>query len=215
MAYREEYNRTGNEQYSRNAGSAWQDFMTSLKEIVEYYQNEDNEHNRRSYGRRYDGGSIGGTMYDSNAYRYDGYDRGSSSYRSNQYDYGRRNQRRNSRGQYTRISISPEEMEMKEELGRKLMEQYGPEWVFEKITSEASELIGAVSKHDKYEMMKEFSELCILMAGMESEMSEEMIEEACRQASDYYMKKVHGEMSPLHRMYYGQGDMNGVRDMYN
>ena len=119
--------------------------------------------------------------------------------------------RRNGQFMRSRLSISPREMEMKEELGRQLMEQYGPEWICEKITGEAGELIQAVSKHDKYEMMKEFSELCILMAGMESELSEDMIEEACHQAGEYYMRKLQGGghegMSPLHRMYYGGGTM--------
>lgn len=107
-----------------------------------------------------------------------------------------------------RISLSPHEMEMKEELGRRLMEQYGCEWVCEKITGEASELIQAATKHDRYAMMKEFSELCILMAGVEEELSDELIEEACRQASEYYSAKLrhrgHG-MSPLHEAYYGGG----------
>lgn len=206
MAYKEEYNRSGSVHHSHGSANAWQDLMESLREIVEHYKGED-EHNHRSYARRYDGGSVGGTMYDSYMYY-------SGDYPTSVY--GRRYQKRNSRGQYTRISISPEDMAMKEELGRRLMEQYGPEWVFEKITQEASELIGAVSKHDKYEMMKEFSELCILMSGMESEISEDMIEEACRQAGDYYMRKLdrqrnYAAMSPLHRIYYGHEDMDDMR----
>lgn len=225
MAYREEYNRSGATNASHNTHSAWQDLMESLKEIVEHYQHSEAEHNNRSYVRRYDGGSIGGTMYDDVAYRSgyhgDGMDHGGDYH----VGYGRRYQKRNAKGQYTRISISPEDMARKEELGRTLMEQYGPEWVFEKITKEASELIGAVSKRDKYEMMKEFSELCILMAGMESEVSEEMITEACNQASEYYMKKIssphrrrepHGyaAMTPLHRAYYGYDDIYDEHDMY-
>lgn len=195
MAYREEYNRMngGHEYHSSNV---WDDLSECIKVLKEHYQEEDE--NRRSYGRRYDGD------YD-RTYRGDDYARPMDHYSGDFSRYRGQPRRRN--GQFkSRLSISPREMEMKEELGRRLMEQYGPEWLCEKITGEAGELIQAVSKHDKYEMMKEFSELCILMSGMESELSEDMIEEACNQASEYYMRKLQGGhegMSPLHRMYYG------------
>lgn len=194
MAYREEYERRGDGGRAYHSSNVWDDLSECIKVLKEHYQEEDE--NRRSYGRRYDGGDYSRTMdhYSGDFSRYRGQPR-----------------RRNGQFMRSRLSISPREMEMKEELGRRLMEQYGPEWICEKITGEAGELIQAVSKHDKYEMMKEFSELCILMAGMESELSEDMIEEACHQAGEYYMRKLQGGghegMSPLHRMYYGGGNM--------
>ena len=207
MAYREEYERRGDGGRAYHSSNVWDDLSECIKVLKEHYQEE--EENRRSYGRRYDGG------YDSN-YRYDGmyggdYSRAMDHYSGDFSRYRGQPRRRNGQFMRSRLSISPRDMEMKEELGRRLMEQYGPEWICEKITGEAGELIQAVSKHDKYEMMKEFSELCILMSGMESELSEDMIEEACHQAGEYYMRKLqgggHDGMSPLHRIYYGGGNM--------
>lgn len=204
MAYREEYELRSEGDRAYHSSNVWDDLSECIKVLKEHYQEE--EENRRSYSRRYDGD------YDRN-YRGEGMYRGGEYSRPMDHysgDFSRyRGQPRRRNGQFkSRLSISPREMEMKEELGRRLMEQYGPEWICEKITGEAGELIQAVSKHDKYEMMKEFSELCILMAGMESELSEDMIEEACHQAGEYYMRKLQGSnegMSPLHRMYYGGG----------
>ena len=208
MAYREEYNRASGGQGAYHSSNVWDDLSECIKVLKEHYQEEDE--NRRSYGRRYNGD------YDRNyrgydMYRDDDYSRTMDHYSGDFSRYRGQPRRRNGQFMRSRLNISPREMEMKEELGRRLMEQYGPEWICEKITGEAGELIQAVSKHDKYEMMKEFSELCILMAGMESELSEDMIEEACRQAGEYYMRKLQGGghegMSPLHRMYYGGGNM--------
>lgn len=208
MAYREEYNRASGGQGSYHSNNVWDDLSECIKVLKEHYQEE--EENRRSYGRRYDGGYDGNYRYDG-MYRGGDYSRAMDHYSGDFSRYRGRPRRRNGQFMRSRLSISPREMEIKEELGRRLMEQYGPEWICEKIAGEAGELIQAVSKHDKYEMMKEFSELCILMVGMESELSEDMIEEACHQAGEYYMRKLqsggHEGMSPLHRMYYGGGNM--------
>lgn len=147
----------------RRSGEAWNALAEFAKMFMdEYYP--DNDDVRRSYNRFSDG--------ENHHIRY-------------------RNQPRTSTGRFKSMRFGHEhscEIE-KEEIGSALANAHGQEWLVEKAIEEASEFIKAATKHDEYEMFKEFCELCVLMKGVAEFIPEDLEEQACMKALEYYSKK--------------------------
>lgn len=161
--YNEDFVRMGNGMGKmRRSGEAWNALAEFAKMFMdEYYPDDENV--RRSYNR-----------YE-HAPHYSRY----------------RGQPRTASGRFKRVSFgheNPCEME-KEEIGAALAHSHGQEWLVEKAIEEASEFIKAATKRDEYEMFKEFCELCVLMKGVAELIPEDLEEQACAKALEYYSKK--------------------------
>lgn len=172
MSYEESFVRAGDGRgYARHSGEAWNALADFAKKFMEEYYPDDEEV-RRSYNR-YSGAMRG---------RYEDDDRGEFS----RY----RGQPRTSSGRFKKVRYGHDVTEMdKEEIGATLAHMHSQEWMIEKAIEEASEFIKAATKRDEYEMFKEFCELCVLMKGVAEFVPEELEEQACEKALEYYAKK--------------------------
>ncbi len=100
-----------------------------------------------------------------------------------------RGQPRTASGRFKRVRYGHDYESVKERLGSELAETHGQEWLIEKAIKEAGEFIKAAADQDEYEMFKEFAELCIVMKGVAEFLPEELEEQACEKALEYYSKK--------------------------
>lgn len=182
----------------RNAGprDGWSIMQEIANMIASHnrFDDEEMEDVRRSFGRFRDNGFA---RFRAGEYPWEDYmDEARARYRG---------QPRTSSGRFKRVRYSHDEDCRKEDIGEALAEMFGYDYLVEKAIKEASELVTAAAQGKNYEMTKEFSELCIIMKGLASLMPEEVEEEACEEAADYYEKKLkghdrHGE-NPLHEHY--------------
>lgn len=167
--YGEDFVRIGNDgrsYSSRRPGEAWTALAEFAKRFMEDYYPE--EHMRRV--SEWD-------RYDNEFARY----RGQPRTRTGRF----KKMRYMRRGRECHEDIE----QCKEMVGGMLAETYGEDWIIEKAIKEASEFIEAAVKGDDYEMFKEFAELCILMKGAAEFIPEDLEEEACRKALEYYARK--------------------------
>lgn len=113
----------------------------------------------------------------------------------NRYDkdeearYSRR-QPRTSTGRFKRMRFSREMEDDKEEIASMLAREYGREELLDKAIKEASELIKCASENKEYEVLREFSELCIVVKAFAEFLPEDLEEQACEEAVEYYERKV-------------------------
>lgn len=179
----------------RKAGS--RDGWSIMQEIANMlashnrFDDEEMEDVRRSFGR----------------FRNDGFSR----FRAGEYpweDYmdermaRYRGQPRTSSGRFKSVRRSVDAESRKEDIGAALAEMFGYDYLVEKAIKEASELVTAASQGKNYEMTKEFAELCIIMKGLASLMPEEVEEEACEEAAEYYENKLEGHARSSHNPLY-------------
>ncbi|MBQ4314599.1 MAG: hypothetical protein IJC21_04060 [Lentisphaeria bacterium] len=165
--YNEDYIRIGSGEHHPRPWNALAEFA---KRFMEEYYPEDAEEMRRMSARY---GRYGRYSGDRETMRY-------------------RNQPRTSTGRFKRVRFGhgmEDIEECKEMVGGMLAETKGKDWLIQKAIKEAGEFIEAASDRDEYEMFKEFAELCILMKGIGELIPEDLEEEACRKALEYYSKK--------------------------
>ena len=162
---------------SRHPGETWNALMDFAHCIMRNcYPEEDNELMRRA--SQY-------AMHDGSGYSRYGDDGWSNHPEHMRY----RGQPRKANGQFRRMRRSHDIESVKEGVGAKLAEAYDQEWLIEKAIKEAGEFVKAAADRDDYEMFKEFAELCILMKGVAEFIPEELEEQACEKALEYYAKK--------------------------
>ena len=100
-----------------------------------------------------------------------------------------RNQPRTSTGRFKRMRYSHELEGEKEEVAMQLAREFGREELLDKAIKEASELIKCASENKTYEVLREFSELCIVVKAFAEFVPEDLEEQACEEALDYYARK--------------------------
>lgn len=113
----------------------------------------------------------------------------------NRYDrdeearYSRR-EPRTSTGRFKQMRFSREMESDKDEVAAMLAREYGREELLDKAIKEASELIKCASENKEYEVLREFSELCIVVKAFAEFVPEDLEEQACEEAVEYYGRKV-------------------------
>lgn len=154
---------------SRHPGETWNALTDFAKRFMEEYYPYDNELMRRA--SEY-------AMHDTSGY--DGW------HHPEHVRY--RGQPRTASGRFkSRYGHDCEHV--KERIGCELAETHGKEWLIEKATKEAGEFIKAAADRDEYQMFREFAELCIVMKGVAEFIPEELEEQACEKALEYYSRK--------------------------
>ena len=109
-----------------------------------------------------------------------------------------RNQPRTSTGRFKRMRYAHELEGEKEEVAMQLAREFEREELLDKAIKEASELIKCASENKPYEVLREFSELCIVVKAFAEFVPEDLEEQACEEALDYYARKVgRSEENPL------------------
>lgn len=101
-----------------------------------------------------------------------------------------RGQPRTASGRFKRMRFSQEMEHEKEQLAPVLAEVYGYDHLKECAIKEASELIKAATEGDEYTMVKEFSELCVIMKAFSELLPESIEERAGEEAVNYYKRKM-------------------------
>lgn len=106
------------------------------------------------------------------------------------HSYSRyRGQPRTASGRFRRMRFSHELEKEKEELAPVLAEMYGYDHLKDCAIKEASEVIKAATEGDEYAMLKEFSELCVIMKAFAELIPEDIEERAAEEAVEYYSRK--------------------------
>ena len=161
---------------SRKPGEAWTALAEFAKRFMDEYYPEDHELMRRA--SEY-------AMHDTSGYSRFGDDGWSRRPEHMRY----RGQPRTASGRFKRMRYGHDCEHVKERIGAELAESHDQDWLIEKAIKEAGEFIKAAADRDEYEMFKEFAELCILMKGVAEFIPEELEEQACEKALEYYAKK--------------------------
>lgn len=154
---------------SRHPHEAWGALAEFAKRFMDEYYPEDHEWERRA--SEY-------AMHDTSGYNWQ---------KPEHIRY--RGQPRTASGRFRRMRYGHDCESVKERIGGELAESHGKEWLIEKATKEAGEFIKAAADRDEYQMFREFAELCIVMKGVAEFLPEELEEQACEKALEYYSKK--------------------------